>query len=89
MVILLLFGISNGYLMNIGMMGASSVEHNYWLRSLIEGQVITGGSGNGTLEVDLAAKVAQFCLIGGLLLGSIMSFGVKSIICGGCNPFYG
>ncbi len=89
MVILLLFGISNGYLMNIGMMGASSVEHNYWLRSLIEGQVITGGSGNGTLEVDLAAKVAQFCLIGGLLLGSIMSFGVKSIICGGCNPFHG
>jgi len=107
MIILLLFAISNGYLMNIAMMGVSSVEYNYWLRSLVEEQQVkllgvTGpgppgrgdsrngdGNGNGTLEVDLAAKVAQFCLIGGLLLGSIMSFGVKSMVCGGCNPFYG
>ena len=91
--ILLLFLISSGYLMNVAMMGASSVEYNYRLRNLItlyrksSWARIYGGR-NGTVEVDLAAKIAQFCLIGGHLLGSIMSFGVKSIICGGCNPFY-
>jgi len=32
----------------------------------------------GTVKVDLVAKIAQFCLIGGLLSGSIMSFGVQA-----------
>ena len=89
LLILLLFAISSGYLMNIAMMGASSVEYNCRLRDLIgEVKLGTDGGGNGTVEVDLAAKIAQFCLIGGLLSGSIMGFGVKNIICGGCNPFY-
>jgi equilibrative nucleoside transporter 1/2/3 len=88
-VILLLFSISSGYLVNIVMMSATSVEHNRQLRVLIEeAKLVKGGAGDGTLEVDAAATVAQFCLVGGLFLGSFMSFGVQSIICGGCNPFY-
>ena len=84
LLILLLFAISGGYLINIAMMGTSSVEYNYRLWG--EVKLGTDGSGNDTVEGDLAANIAQFCLIGGLLSGSIMSLGVKNIIYGGCNP---
>ncbi|KAJ7283448.1 nucleoside transporter-domain-containing protein [Mycena rebaudengoi] len=37
-------------------------------------------------DVDLAATVANFCLVGGLVLGSICSFAVRAAVCD-CNPF--
>lgn len=55
------------------MMAAPSLEHNPRLKGKAE-------------DVDVAATVASFCLVGGLAMGSIASFAVKSAICG-CNPF--
>ena len=67
--------------MNIAMMGASLVECNYRLRNLIrEVKLGMDGCGNGIVEVDLATEIVLFCFIGGLLLGSIMRVGGKSII---------
>lgn len=69
--ILLAFGVSNGYIATMGMMAASSPEHNTKLKKE---------------EINTAATVAQFCLIGGLAIGSFLSFGVRGVICD-CNPF--
>ncbi|EPQ59608.1 delayed-early response protein/equilibrative nucleoside transporter [Gloeophyllum trabeum ATCC 11539] len=74
--LLLLFGLSNGYVCSMGMMSAASLEHNRRLRGRKE-------------DVDVAATVASFCLVAGLVLGSAASFGVRSAVCGGCNPFKG
>ena len=71
--ILLVFGMTNGYIGSLVMMAAPSPQHNARLKHRTE-------------DVDIAATVAQFCLIGGLAIGSFMSFGVRSLICG-CNPF--
>ena len=73
MIILGLFGLSNGYVSSLCLMSASSLEHNPRLKGKAE-------------DVDVAATVASFCLVGGLALGSIFSFGVKGMICK-CNPF--
>ncbi|KAF8192532.1 nucleoside transporter-domain-containing protein [Pholiota molesta] len=73
MIILFLFGGSNGYVSSLCMMAAPSLEHNPRLKGRAE-------------DVDVAATVASFCLVGGLALGSIASFAVKGAICG-CNPF--
>ena len=73
MIILLLFGCSNGYVSSLCLMSASSLEHNPRLKGRAQ-------------DVDVAATVASFCLVGGLALGSMFSFGVAGIICG-CNPF--
>lgn len=73
MLILLVFGITNGYLSSLFMMSAPSVEHNPYLRGRVE-------------DVDVAATVASFFLIGGLVIGSFASFGVRAAICD-CNPF--
>jgi equilibrative nucleoside transporter 1/2/3 len=73
MIILGLFGLSNGYVSSLCLMSASSLEHNPGLRGRAE-------------DVDVAATMASFCLVGGLALGSIFSFAVKGIICE-CNPF--
>ena len=64
--------------MNIAMMGASSIECNYRLRNLIgEVKLGTDGDGNGTVEVDLAAKIAQSCVVGGLLSGRYHELGCE------------
>lgn len=55
------------------MMSAPSVEHNKRLKGRKE-------------DVDIAATVTSFCLVGGLVLGSVMSFGVRAAVCK-CNPF--
>lgn len=55
------------------MMSAPSLEHNPRLRGRRE-------------DVDVAATVAGFCLVGGLALGSIASFAVRGVVCA-CNPF--
>lgn len=73
MLILFVFGFSNGYVSSLCMMAAPSLEHNPRLKGRPE-------------DVDVAATVASFCLVGGLAIGSIVSFGVKAAVCG-CNPF--
>jgi equilibrative nucleoside transporter 1/2/3 len=54
-------------------MSAPSLEHNPRLKGRKD-------------DVDVAATVANFFLVGGLVLGSFASFAVRAIICG-CNPF--
>ncbi|KIK65644.1 hypothetical protein GYMLUDRAFT_39141 [Collybiopsis luxurians FD-317 M1] len=73
MLILLAFGLSNGYVSSLCMMSAPSLEHNPRLKGRRD-------------DVDVAATVSQFCLIGGLVLGSIASFAVRGAVCA-CNPF--
>ncbi|PAV20569.1 nucleoside transporter [Pyrrhoderma noxium] len=72
---LLLFGLSNGYVSSMSMIAAPSVEHNPNLRGKRE-------------DVDVAATIAGFCLVGGLVVGSAASFVVRARVCG-CNPFVG
>jgi equilibrative nucleoside transporter 1/2/3 len=74
MLILLAFGLSNGYVCSMCMMAAPSLEHNPRLRGRKE-------------DVEDAATVASFCLVGGLAIGSISSFAVRGAVCG-CNPFH-
>ena len=73
MLIVLLFGASNGYVSSMCMMAAPSVAHNPRLRGRQE-------------DVEIAATVAGFCLVGGLAVGSVLSFAVRGAVCG-CNPF--
>ncbi|KAF7355013.1 Nucleoside transporter [Mycena sanguinolenta] len=73
MLILIAFGISNGYVSSLCLMAAPSLEHNPRLRGRRE-------------DVDVAATVGSFCLVGGLVLGSICSFAVRAAVCQ-CNPF--
>lgn len=73
MLILLLFGLSNGYVSSMCMMSAPSVAHN----PLLQGRAD---------DVDVAATVASFCLVGGLTIGSLASFAVRAAVCN-CNPF--
>ncbi|KAF7432835.1 hypothetical protein PC9H_004778 [Pleurotus ostreatus] len=73
MTILLAFGATNGYLSSLCMMSAPSLEHNPKLQGRRE-------------DVDIAATVATFCLVGGLAMGSIASFAVRAAVCN-CNPF--
>ncbi|CCM03372.1 uncharacterized protein FIBRA_05502 [Fibroporia radiculosa] len=73
MLILLLFSTSNGYVSSMCMMSAPSVAHNPRLKGR-------------TQDVDIAATVASFCLVGGLTVGSIASFAVRAMVCD-CNPF--
>jgi solute carrier family 29 (equilibrative nucleoside transporter), member 1/2/3 len=75
MLILLAFGLSNGYVSSMCMISAPSLEHNPRLEGRKE-------------DVDVAATVASFCLVGGLAIGSIASFAVKGAVCD-CNPFIG
>jgi equilibrative nucleoside transporter 1/2/3 len=73
MLILLAFGWSNGYVSTLGMIASASLEHNPRLKGRRE-------------DVDLAATVASFCLVGGLTVGSLISFAVSGVLCQ-CNPF--
>lgn len=73
LLIMFAFGLSNGYVSSLCMMSAPSLEHNPRLKGRKE-------------DVDVAATVASFCLVGGLALGSVANFAVKSAVCG-CNPF--
>ena len=59
----------------MSMIAAPSVEHNPNLRGKRE-------------DVDVAATIAGFCLVGGLVVGSAASFVVRARVCG-CNPFVG
>ncbi|EIN10375.1 hypothetical protein PUNSTDRAFT_65468 [Punctularia strigosozonata HHB-11173 SS5] len=74
MLILFLFGLSNGYISSLCMMAAPSLEHNPRLKGRQD-------------DVDTAATITGFSLVGGLAIGSIASFAVRAAVCGGCNPF--
>jgi equilibrative nucleoside transporter 1/2/3 len=71
--ILIAFGVSNGHISSLCMMAAPSLQHNERLKKE---------------QVATAATVAQFCLVGGLVIGSAFSFGVRAMICD-CDPFRG
>ena len=73
MLLLFAFGLSSGYVSSLCLMAAPSLEHNPRLKGRKE-------------DVDLAAAIASFCIVGGLVLGSILSFTVRAIVCN-CNPF--
>ncbi|KAI0650151.1 nucleoside transporter-domain-containing protein [Trametes meyenii] len=73
MTIVLLFGLSNGYVSSMCMIAAPSLAHNPKLQGRAE-------------DVDVAATVAGFCIVGGLAVGSVVSFGVRAVVCN-CNPF--
>ncbi|KAG7096658.1 hypothetical protein E1B28_004073 [Marasmius oreades] len=73
MLILFAFGVSNGYVCSMCLMAAPSLEHNPRLKGKQE-------------DIDVAATIAQFCLVGGLAVGSMASFAVRGIVCS-CNPF--
>ena len=73
MFILFSLGWSNGYVSTLGMIASASVEHNPRLKGRRE-------------DVDVAANVASFCLVGGLTIGSLISFAVRGVLCQ-CNPF--
>ncbi|KAF8225429.1 hypothetical protein L208DRAFT_1306344 [Tricholoma matsutake] len=73
MLILLAFGMSNGYVTSMCMISVASLEHNPRLKGRRE-------------VVDVAATVATFFLVGGISLGSFASFAVRAAVCE-CNPF--
>jgi equilibrative nucleoside transporter 1/2/3 len=73
MLILLAFGVSNGYVTSMCMISVASLEHNPHLKGRRE-------------DVDVAATVATFCLVGGIVVGSLSSFAVRAAVCE-CNPF--
>ncbi|KAJ6538997.1 nucleoside transporter-domain-containing protein [Mycena capillaripes] len=62
-------GMSNGYLSSCMMMAAPSLEHNPRLQGRRK-------------DVDVAATVISFCLVGGLALGSLCSFAVRAAVLG-------
>jgi equilibrative nucleoside transporter 1/2/3 len=66
MALLFVFGLTNGYVSSMCLMSASSLEHNPRLKGRKE-------------DVDLAATITNFCLVGGLVIGSILSFIVRAI----------
>ncbi|CAE6451612.1 unnamed protein product [Rhizoctonia solani] len=71
MLILFAFGVTNGHVSTLVLMAAPSKVMNPGLE---------------LYESKTAARIAQFCLVGGLVVGSAMSFGVHAIQCR-CNPF--
>ncbi|KAH7931270.1 hypothetical protein BV22DRAFT_1101219 [Leucogyrophana mollusca] len=73
MLILATFGLTNGYVSTLCMLGAPSLEHNPRLKGRRE-------------DVDVAATLASFSIIVGLAVGSFSSFAVRAAICD-CNPF--
>ncbi|KAM5534886.1 hypothetical protein V8D89_011441 [Ganoderma adspersum] len=73
MLLMVCFGLTNGYVSSMCMMAAPSLAHNPRLEGRAE-------------DVDVAATVAGFCLVGGLAVGSIVSFAVRATVCD-CNPF--
>ncbi|CEL59314.1 Equilibrative nucleoside transporter 2 OS=Rattus norvegicus GN=Slc29a2 PE=2 SV=1 [Rhizoctonia solani AG-1 IB] len=71
MLILFAFGITNGHVSTLVLMAAPSKVMNPGLE---------------LYESKTAARIAQFCLVGGLVAGSAASFGLRAIQCR-CNPF--
>ncbi|KAG8702381.1 hypothetical protein FRC08_003529 [Ceratobasidium sp. 394] len=71
MLILFAFGVTNGHASTLVLMAAPSKVLNPRLE---------------LYESKTAARIAQFCLVGGLVVGSAASFGLRAIQCR-CNPF--
>jgi len=73
MLIVASLGVSGGYVSSSIVIASASLDHNPKLKGRSE-------------DVSAAATVSQFCLIGGLAIGSVASFAVRAAVCG-CNPF--
>jgi equilibrative nucleoside transporter 1/2/3 len=73
MLILLALGYTNGYISTLGLIAASSLEHNPRLKGRRE-------------DVDVAATIGGSFIIAGIAIGAFFSFGVRAVICD-CNPF--
>lgn len=71
MLILFAFGLTNGHASTLVLMAAPSKVLNPRLE---------------LYESKTAARIAQFCLVGGLVVGSAASFGLRAMQCR-CNPF--
>ncbi|KAG9077488.1 hypothetical protein FRC06_008882 [Ceratobasidium sp. 370] len=71
MFILFVFGVTNGHASTLVLMAAPSKVLNPRLE---------------LYESKTAARIAQFCLVGGLVIGSSASFGLRAVQCR-CNPF--
>ncbi|KEP55744.1 equilibrative nucleoside transporter [Rhizoctonia solani 123E] len=71
MLILFAFGVTNGHASTLVLMAAPSKVMNPMLE---------------LYESKTAARIAQFSLAGGLVVGSAASFGLRAIQCR-CNPF--
>ncbi|KAG8747042.1 hypothetical protein FRC10_002458 [Ceratobasidium sp. 414] len=71
MLVLFVFGVTNGHASTLALMAAPSKVLNPRLE---------------LYESKTAARIAQFCLVGGLVVGSAASFGLRAVQCR-CNPF--
>jgi equilibrative nucleoside transporter 1/2/3 len=71
----MVFGLTNGWFSTLCMIAAPNVDKNPNLKGRRE-------------DVDTAATVASFYLVGGLACGSITSFAVRGLMCR-CNPLVG
>jgi len=76
MLLVFVFGFSNGYVNSALQICAPSLELNPRLQ-------------NRRIDVDTASNVLGFTLTVGLVGGGLASFGAKAVVCGGCNPFIG
>jgi equilibrative nucleoside transporter 1/2/3 len=67
MIIMLTMGYTAGYVMSLGLLTVSSLEHNPRLKGRRE-------------DVDVAATLGGSFVILGLALGALLSFGVQAMI---------
>jgi equilibrative nucleoside transporter 1/2/3 len=67
MIIMLTMGYTAGYVISLGLLAVSSLEHNPRLKGRRE-------------DVDVAATLGGSFVILGLALGALLSFGVQTMI---------
>jgi equilibrative nucleoside transporter 1/2/3 len=67
MIIVLTMGYTTGYVISQGLLSVSSLEHNPRLKGRRE-------------DVDVAATLGGSCMMLGLALGALSSFGVQAMI---------
>ena len=67
MIIVLMMGYTHGYVVSLALLAVSSLEHNPRLKGRRE-------------DVDVAATLGASCMMLGLALGALSSFGVQAII---------
>lgn len=87
LVLLALFGASNGWLTSLIMMAAPSLEHNKRMRKEWVDTAAVGASFRYAIFGCLfTSLLTGFSLAAGLVFGSIANFAIRGMVCG-CNPF--
>jgi solute carrier family 29 (equilibrative nucleoside transporter), member 1/2/3 len=87
LVLLALFGVSNGWLTSLIMMAAPSLEHNKRMRKEWVDTAAVGASFRYTVFRYLfTTLLTRFSLAAGLVFGSIANFAIRGMVCS-CNPF--